>query len=426
MPHRPTTTRAARLTCALALVGLVACGSEGGGESTADEASAAPTTAVGAPEGAPSEGPAEGAEPSESADVVDEQGGPADEGADETWPVPDWTMVDPAAAGLDPAALEAMAAAAEAAGSECLVVTKDGALVGEWYWGGAGPTTEREVFSVTKSITSTLVGIAQDRGLLDIDDPASEYIEEWQGTPSADVTIRNLVSNDSGRYQDVESDYIKMATREADKTAFSIGLSQQHERGTTWVYNNAAIQTLDEVLEVATGMPTGDFAEEALFEPLGMSTTMNRDASGNTLTFMGAQASCRDLARFGLLFLRGGEWDGEQVVSEEWVEEATSPSQDLNRGYGFLWWLSSTGTSDVATGGAPGSDSAGTDDAEASYAALGLNNQLVGVYPGDGVVATRLGAGAGPEGAGFGQGELAAGVAQATGGGQAAVEDAVG
>lgn len=351
---------------------------------------------------------------------------PADGADDEAWPVPDWTSVSPEEAGLDPAALDAMATAAEAGGSECLVVTRDGALVGEWYWGDAGPGTEREVFSVTKSITSTLVGIAQDRGLLDVDDRASAYIEAWQGTPSEDVTIRNLVSNDSGRFHDVETDYLKMAMQEADKTAFSVGLGQQHEPGTTWVYNNAAIQTLDEVLEVATGMPTADFAEEALFEPLGMGTTMNRDASGNTLTFMGAQASCRDLARFGLLFLRGGEWDGEQVVSEAWVEEATSPSQDLNAGYGFLWWLNRTATSDVATGGAAGSDEAGAQAAEGTYAAIGLHNQLVGVYPEDGVVATRLGAGAGPGGSGFGLGELSAGVSQATGGGPAAVEDAVG
>jgi CubicO group peptidase (beta-lactamase class C family) len=416
VPDRPTTVRAARLACALALVALAACGGEGGDEPTSDQASAAPTTEVDAPEGAAPEG---------SAEPADEPAGPAGEGDDAAWPVPDWTVVDPEDAGLDRAALDQMAAAAEAGGSECLVVTKDGALVGEWYWGGAGPTTEREVFSVTKSITSTLVGIAQDRGLLDIDDPAASYIEEWQGTPSAEVTIRNLVSNDSGRFHDFESDYLRMATQEADKTAFSIGLSQQHEPGTTWVYNNAAIQTLDRVLEVATGMPTGDFAEEALFEPLGMGTTMNRDPSGNTLTFMGAQASCRDLARFGLLFLRGGEWDGEQVVSQEWVEEATSPSQPLNQGYGFLWWLNATGMDDVATGGAAGSDEAGPA-AKGTFAATGLNNQLIGVYPGDGVVATRLGAGAGPGGSGFGHGELSAGVAQATGGGQPPVEDAVG
>ena len=68
-----------------------------------------------------------------------------------------------------------------------------------------------------------------------------------------------------------------------------------------------------------------DFAEEHLFEPIGMTSTINHDPSGNTLAFMGGQASCQDLARFGLLALNEGEWDGEQVVSADYVREATQP-----------------------------------------------------------------------------------------------------
>lgn len=311
---------------------------------------------------------------------------------DRAWPDETWPTVSAEEAGLDQVALDELAAAAERGGSECLVVTRDGELVGEWYWQGFGPETEREVWSVTKSITSTLVGIAQDRGLLDIDDPVSTYVEEWRGTPSEGVTIRNLLSNDSGRFQDFETDYIQMAVGAPDKTAFSVALEQQHPPGTEWVYNNAAIQVLEAVLEEATGVPVGTFAEEALFEPIGMGSSMGTDAAGNALTFMGARASCRDLARFGLLFLRGGEWDGERVVSAEWVEAATSPSQELNTGYGFLWWL---------------------DEDEGSYAAIGLHNQLVGIHPDAGIVATRLGEEVGPEGDGFGITELAAGLEHA-------------
>ena len=323
--------------------------------------------------------------------------------------------MDPEAAGLDAAALEQMAATAERAGSECLVVTKDGALVGEWYWDGFDAETEREVFSVTKSITATLVGIAQDRGLLDIDDPASDYIDEWKGTPSEGVTIRNLVSNDSGRYQDFDTDYVQMAGRSQDKTAYSIELTQQQEPGTTWVYNNAAIQTLDAVLEEATGMPTADFATEALFEPLGMGTTMSTDAAGNTLTFMGAQASCRDLARFGLLHLRDGSWGGEQVVSSEWVDEATRPSQEINLAYGFLWWLNRAGDVGVGTGDDAREGSIAGQADSSSYAALGLFNQVVGVFPSSGLVVTRLGADKGEDGSSFGLGEVAAGLRAALG-----------
>lgn len=336
-------------------------------------------------------------------------------GVEPTWPGSEWEVVSPEAAGLDPEALETMAAAAEAGGSECLVVTKDGRIVGEWYWQGFDQDREREVFSVTKSITSTLVGIAQDRGLLDIDQPASDFITEWQGTPSEAVTLRNLLANDSGRFQTAESDY-GVLPGEPDQTGYAIGLEQQHEPGTEWVYNNAAIQTLDRVIEEATGMPTHEFAHEALFEPLGMDTEISQDATGNTRTFMGAQASCRDLARFGHLFAEEGKWSGEQVLSPAFVEEATSPSQELNPGYGFLWWLNRPGT--VGEGSGEGDASrlapSGPDD---MFAAQGLFGQYVDVFPSSGMVVTRLGQAEGEGGAQFGNDDVAVGVRDALAGG---------
>ena len=310
------------------------------------------------------------------------------------WPVPDWQTIDPADAGLEPSALSSMAAHAAAGGTSCLVVTRDGRLVDEHYWNGASPTSEQEAFSVTKSITSTLVGIAADRGLLDIDQPASTFIPEWKGTPSEPVTVRNLLAMDSGRRQDFKTDYSEMAARAADKTAFSIALDQEHPPGTFWAYNNAGVQDLERVLEVATGGDVGEFARTALFEPLGMTSHIRRDDAGNTLTFMGAQASCRDLARFGLLHLRMGEWAGRQIVSRDWVTAATSPSQELNDRYGLLWWLG-----------------------EDQYAAIGMFHQLVVVFPESGIVVTRMGAGQGSGGDQFRLDDLVRGIRNALGAG---------
>ena len=346
---------------------------------------------------------------------------------DLAWPVPDWTTTTAEAAGLDQAALDAMATEAEAGLSNCLVVTRDGEIVDERYWNDWDETSDQEVFSATKSISSTLVGIAQDRGLLDIDDKASEYIPEWVGTASEDVTIRNLVSNDSGRFQDFQSDYVTMTLQEPDKTAYAVGLDQQHPIGTEWVYNNAAIQTLDAVLEAATGMPTHEFARQALFEPLGMDTEIVTDEAGGTLMYMGAQASCRDLARFGLLFLREGQWDGEQVVSAEWVDEATNVSQDLNPNYGFLWWLFGDRAGDFEMAGGDGQPAPGADGGAPLFAALGLGNQVVAVFPDSGVVVTRIGsqkqgADGQPEGPQFGVGNISGGIAAALG--EEAVDDA--
>ncbi len=294
---------------------------------------------------------------------------------------------------MDPAVLEEMADLAQAGGSNCLVVTRDGELVGEWYWNGTDATTPGELFSATKSVTSALVGIASDRGELDIDDPASDYITEWQGTDSEDVTIRNLLSNDSGREWDFITDYLKMGIQAPDKTQFSIDLGQQFEPGTEWEYNNAAIQTLDAVLEEATGMDPGDYADKYLFQPTGMEATYGHDTAGNANMFFNVQASCRDLARFGYLWLRDGEWaDGEQVVSADYVEESITPTE-LNSAYGFLFWLNRPGhwVEPSTLAGKPEGDGIPIEGVpEDVFFAEGLGGQVSVAYPSTGIVFTRM------------------------------------
>lgn len=326
----------------------------------------------------------------------------ADEAAgDDVFPGEEWDTAEPADLGLDPAPLADLATYLGDNQSSCMVVVKGGKVVAQEHW-AMGPDDNAEVFSASKSVTSTLVGIAQADGALSIDDPASDYIEEWKGTPSESVTIRNLVSNDSGRHYDFETDYTQMAIVEQDKTAFAIGLDQQHEPGTHWDYNNSAIQTLERVLEVSTGEDMEAFAQERLFEPIGMTSRIRRDGAGNPLAFMGVQAGCEDMARFGYLFLRGGRWGDEQIVPSEWVTEATAaPSQDLNERYGFLWWRGFEGLPDDA------------------YAALGLGNQIVLVLPSQDMVLVRIGnpptGGAGVAAQGAMVGEMGTAALAATG-----------
>lgn len=327
------------------------------------------------------------------------------------YPGAEWERADPAEMGFDAAALEAVAETAEALDSACLVVTRKGRIVGEWYWDDTEPTTTREVFSVTKSFTSTLVGMAQADGALAIDEPAATYIDEWVGTDSEAVTIRNLLSNDSGREWSFGLDYADLPAA-ADRTQFAIDLDQQYPPGEAWSYNNAAIQTLDRVISEATGEVTADYAAERLFAPLGMEhTAMSADASGNsTNAFFGLSSTCEDLARFGYLFLRDGEWDGEQIVPAAWVEEATgAPSQEHNAAYGYLWWLNVEGrllsplqavTPTAAPEEVVGQIAPGAP--EDLYTAQGLGGQIVLVDPGSETVVVRLGEGpAGDPSGGF-------------------------
>jgi CubicO group peptidase (beta-lactamase class C family) len=299
----------------------------------------------------------------------------------------EWGRADPTATRIDPKRIDALDALL-GADSDCMAVIEDGRIVRDSYWRGTTVDQQHEVFSVTKSITSTLVGIAEAEGLFEIDDPASRLITEWVDTPSEAVTIRQLAANDSGRFWSLAKDYGELIPA-PDKTAFAIGLTQEAEPATEWNYNNAAIQTLDAVISRASGVPTAEFARTRLFEPMGMRATMTKDATGNTMTFMGAQASCLDLARFGYLLLEGGRWGDRQIVPGAWVAEATAPASDLNQAYGFLFWLNRPGRVKTALGTeaqGPIWPAAPAD----TFAALGLGGQTLVVVPDEGLVVTRI------------------------------------
>jgi CubicO group peptidase (beta-lactamase class C family) len=379
------------LTLASGMLGCGAATAEGGAES--DEAADSSTQ-------------------SESHGETDESGetetddGETDDGETETtetettetadeepvYPEPDWKLEPPEQHGLDAAALQTAAALAEEADSGCLVITRHGVIVGEWYWNDWAQGTQTPVFSVTKSITSTLVGIAADEQLLAIDDWASDYIDEWVGTESEDLTIQHLLSNDSGREWDFIADYVTL-TGSSDKTQFGIDLDQQHAPGEYWEYNNSAIQTLERVLSTATGEDVGDYAQSRLFEPIGMKSHFGHDGAGNAVMYADVTASCRDLARFGYLYLRGGTWaDGVQVVSSDWVAESISPSTPHNDAYGYLWWLNNEGhwIRPSAPLREEGDGPLLPTAPLGAYSARGLGSQLVGIDPETEIVFTRL------------------------------------
>jgi CubicO group peptidase (beta-lactamase class C family) len=324
--------------------------------------------------------------------------------APHTVPGADWATVAPTDVGLDPGVLDELAAAADASGSSCLVVVRDGRVADEWYFGGVDPDAPREVFSVTKSITSVLAGVARDRGDLALDDPASNWIEAWRGTTSEAVTVADLLGNDSGRTWTEAGNWRDLIVQ-PDQTTYAVGLGQQDPPGAAWRYDNSAIQALDPVLEGAVGSDVAAWADEVLFDPIGMERTeMAHDQAGNTLTYAWARSTCRDLARFGLLVLRGGDWGGRRIVAEEWIEASTGePSTDLTASYGYLWWLNLTDASsadptapDPPTGtGATGRNMAPVGQVVPGAPtdlvwAQGLGNQLVQVHPGTDTVLVRL------------------------------------
>ncbi|WP_231263373.1 serine hydrolase domain-containing protein [Nocardioides alpinus] len=304
--------------------------------------------------------------------------------------------VQPGAAGR---AIERGASEARRLDSTCFAVLRNGTLAHESNW-GTRRDVPREVFSITKSITSTLVGIAVRDGDLRLDDRVSQYVPQWRGTPSATVTVRHLLSNDSGRFWSLQSDYGDLL-RARSRTRYAVGLPQQYAPGSAWAYNNAAIQVLEPVLEKATGMRVARFARTRLFEPLGMShSTFITDRADDAAVFYGLQTTCLDLARFGSLYLGRGKVRGTRLLDTSWVERAVGrASTTHNAAYGYLWWLNRPGQLRGATDVV---DAAGQPVAPASgqlasfapadlYAALGFGGQVLLVDPSTKTMVIRLG-----------------------------------
>ena len=310
--------------------------------------------------------------------------------ARDPFPIPDWPTGSPKDQDIDPAGLAAAARIAAAHKSYCLLVIRHGVLVDEHYWNGADATTAKPSWSIAKSYTSTLVGIAIDRGELgSLDDSVARYVPEWKGTPSAAITLRHLVSMTSGLRWSVTQDYVDL-TLARDETQFALQQPLTDPPGSKWTYDNGGVQVLERVFRNATGRTIERYAQQHLWSKLGMKASWAHDAAGNPTTYANVLASCRDHARLGYLYLHGGRWAGETVLSAGYVAAATTPSQTMNRAYGYLWWLN---------GGTPAEDAmmqpwpgqmvpfAPPD----LYAARGFGNQFIDVIPSLDLVVVRFG-----------------------------------
>jgi CubicO group peptidase (beta-lactamase class C family) len=311
-----------------------------------------------------------------------------------------WTVATPSSLGLRGRAIQRGADEARRLDSTCFAVVRDGKVAGEWNWKKQRRDVPREVFSITKSVTSTLVGIAIRDGDLRLDDKVSTYVPQWRGTASESVTVRNLLSNDSGRYWSMQSDYRDLLAARS-RTKYAIGLPQQYAPGSAWAYNNAAIQVLEPVLEEATGMRVARFARTRLFEPLGMTrSTFITDRADDAAVFYGLRTTCLDLARLGSLYLGRGKVGGTRLLDASYVTRAVGRSSTVhNAAYGYLWWLNRPGqlrgpTDPVDAQGQPLRPVTGQLAAFAPsdlYAALGFGGQVLLVDPSTSTMVVRLG-----------------------------------
>lgn len=243
-----------------------------------------------------------------------------------------------------------------------LVVLHEGALVHESYYQGYTDSSQATSWSVGKSVTSALVGIAIEEGHIDsVDDPVTDYVPELENSGYADVTIRDALAMSSGvafdeGYDEFLTDPVAL---KVDAYAFNESMKHQlaaiesdREPGAYKEYVSVDTLAVGVVLEQATGESLASYAESRLWQPAGMAgdAFWNVDNDGTALSYCCLNAQLRDYARFGELFRTGGVADGEQVIPEDWVSESTAPqppheqAPDAVMGfegyeYGFQWWI---------------------------------------------------------------------------------------
>lgn len=261
-----------------------------------------------------------------------------------------WAIATPESMGMDPTILDEARTYAFAADrhTQGVVVVRGGRIVDEWYAPGEGPDSWAASWSVGKSFASTVIGIAISEGKIpSVDVPMSTYYPEWTGTPKEAITLRHVLHMESGLQWNEDydlsdvggSDVIAMGLA-ADELAYAVGRPLAHTPGTTFNYSSGDAMLLSGVIAKATGMPADEYARQVLFDPIGMKQVeWWRDADSHTLTYCCLDTTSRNFARLGLLFLRNGDWDGQQVVPSAWVDDSIAPSANSGDGYGYMWWL---------------------------------------------------------------------------------------
>jgi len=311
------------------------------------------------------------------------------------WPTRDWQSADPASLGMDVeklAELDPMIRSGYG-NIQGVVVVRKGYIAFEKYNNGCGERDTHHVASVTKSVTSALVGIAIDPGYIQsveqkVLDFFPEYVTGAGDIQKRTITLRHLLTmtapfawKTSDRRNFEPLDRLR---RQRDWVTYILNLMGQNGQPGRFQYCTAATHLLSAILTRTTGMCARQYANKRLFHPLGMReiphhelksfllddvfsdkvTGWLHDPQGNTVGGWGLTITPRDMARFGFLYLNRGVWDGEQVLSEKWVCESTAMNSNQ---YGYLWWLRQ-------------------EDGLFAYAALGSGGSVICCVPGKDLV----------------------------------------
>ena len=231
------------------------------------------------------------------------------------------------------------------------MLLRHGSVVAEGWWSPYGCETPHTLFSLSKSFTSTAVGLALTEGRFSIDDPVLAFFPEE--TPAevskllAAMRVQHLLTMSTGQAVDTWSSMVDRPDGNWIKGFLEVPVL--YPPGTHFVYNSGATYMLSAIVQITTGMTLRDYLEPRLFAPLGIkNATWQESPQGITAGGIGLSLKTEDVAKFGQLYLQKGMWQGKQLLSEAWVEEATATQiangagiqVDWAQGYGYQFWRS--------------------------------------------------------------------------------------
>ena len=292
-----------------------------------------------------------------------------------------WATTDPATLGWCTDQLPPLLDFLEASNTKAFIVLKDGRIVVEEYFGTFTQDSSWYWASAGKSLTAFLVGLAQQDGLLDIDEPSSTYLGNgWTScTPEQEsaITVRHQLTMTTG---------LNDGAMDLDCTDPGC-LQYLAEPGTRWAYYNAPYTKLDGVITHATGQSLNGYVYSKLGQTIGL-LGLYVPVGYNNVYF----STPRAMARFGLLAMTGGQWNGTPIMSDSgYFTAMVAPSQNINPAYGYLWWLNGQDSYML-----PGIQLSFTgplmpDAPLEAYSAMGKNGQVINVVPAQGLVVVRMG-----------------------------------
>ncbi|NUQ70046.1 MAG: serine hydrolase [Chthonomonadales bacterium] len=243
---------------------------------------------------------------------------------------------------------------ADVGGLHSFMLLRHGRVAAEAWWAPYEAHRPHMLFSLSKSFTSTGIGLAVTEGRLGLEDRVLSFFpEEAPPTPSANLkamTIRHLLTMNTGHAEDTLGRTVR--TTEGDWVRTFLSLPVEHAPGSRFVYNSGATYMLSAILQKSTGETLLRYLTPRIFEPLGIrGMTWERCPKGINTGGWGLSITTEDIARFGQLYLQRGVWEGRQLISGDWVDAATSrqvsngddPNNDWTQGYGYQFWRSRHG-----------------------------------------------------------------------------------